>query len=231
MSQKVHKAVVLLSGGMDSATAAALAREKCLALHALTIRYGQRHAVETQAALRVGRMLGVLEHRVLTLDLRAWGGSALTDAVAVPKGRSPQEMDTDIPVTYVPARNTIFLALAVGYAEAIGAGDIFIGVSAVDYSGYPDCRPEFIAAFEQVARLGTRAGVEGDAIRIHAPLLHLSKAQIIQEGLRLGLDYGLTHSCYDPDPAGRACGACDSCILRRRGFAEAGVPDPTTYAG
>ncbi|HNQ23181.1 MAG TPA: 7-cyano-7-deazaguanine synthase QueC [Phycisphaerae bacterium] len=230
MSQTEHKAVVLLSGGMDSATAAALARDGGFSLYALTIRYGQRHDVETQAALRVGRMLGVCEHRVLTLDLRAWGGSALTDAVAVPKGRSPQQMDADIPVTYVPARNTIFLALALGYAEAIGAGDIFIGVSAVDYSGYPDCRPEFIAAFAQVARLGTRAGVAGNAIRIHAPLLHLSKASTIQEGVRLGLNYGLTHSCYDPDPAGRACGACDSCILRRRGFADAGVPDPTVYA-
>lgn len=217
-------AVVLLSGGLDSYTAGAIARAQGFALYALTIRYGQRHAREIEAAARVARDLGVVRQLELPLDLRGIGGSALTSDVPVPRDRDVAA--TDIPSTYVPARNTIFLSLALGWAEVLGSCDIFVGVNALDYSGYPDCRPEFIAAFEQLARLATRAGVEGAAFHVHAPLLTMSKAEIIRRGLALGLDYGLTHSCYDPDPTGRPCGHCDSCVLRARGFAEAGVSDP-----
>ncbi|BAN69534.1 7-cyano-7-deazaguanine synthase QueC [endosymbiont of unidentified scaly snail isolate Monju] len=219
------KAVVLLSGGLDSATTLAIAREQGFACHALSFDYGQRHAAELNAARRVAAALGVLEHKVLPLSLDAIGGSALTDqAIAV-----PEEGGEGIPVTYVPARNTVFLSLALGWAEVLGARDLFVGVNAVDYSGYPDCRPEFIAAFEQLANLATRAGVEGERFRIHAPLIEMSKAEIVRTGSRLGLDYGLTVSCYQADAEGRACGRCDSCRFRAQGFAEAGLPDPTHY--
>jgi 7-cyano-7-deazaguanine synthase len=218
------RAVVLLSGGLDSYTAAAIARADGFALCALTIRYGQRHAGEIAAARRVADALAVERRLELDLDLRSIGGSALTSAIDVPHGRDLGA--SGIPVTYVPARNTIFLSLALAWAETLGARDLVIGVNALDYSGYPDCRPEFIRAFEQVAALGTRAGVEGGAFRIHTPLINLSKAQIIRRGLALGLDYKLTHSCYDPRADGSACGTCDSCTLRARGFSEAGVPDP-----
>ncbi|HHH12998.1 MAG TPA: 7-cyano-7-deazaguanine synthase QueC [Thiolapillus brandeum] len=219
------KAVVLLSGGLDSATALAVAKDQGYACHALSFDYGQRHAAELEAAKRVARSLGVVEHRVLRLGLDEIGGSALTDeAIEVPE--TPQE---GIPVTYVPARNTVFLALALGWAEVLGARDLFIGVNAVDYSGYPDCRPEFIEAFQKLANLATRAGVEGDRFRIHAPLIHMTKAEIIRTGARLGVDYSLTVSCYQADAEGRACGRCDSCRLRAEGFAAAGVPDPTRY--
>jgi 7-cyano-7-deazaguanine synthase len=218
------KAVVLLSGGLDSYTAAALAQADGFALYALTIQYGQRHAREIEAARRVAGALGVEARLELALDLRHIGGSALTAGADVPHGRDLGA--TDIPVTYVPARNTIFLSLALAWAEALGARDLVIGVNALDYSGYPDCRPEFIRAFEHAAALGTRAGVEGRAFRIHTPLIDLTKAEIIRRGLQLGLDYRLTHSCYDPLPDGSPCGTCDSCQLRARGFHEAGVPDP-----
>jgi 7-cyano-7-deazaguanine synthase len=224
------KSVVLLSGGVDSATVAAMARGQGLTLSALTIAYGQRHEVETKAAHRVAEAIGVADHVVLPIDLRAFGGSALTDHMDVPKGRSAAQMQQGIPITYVPARNTILLALALGYAEAIGAGAVFIGVNAVDFSGYPDCRPEFVEAFQRLAEVGTKAGAEGRPIRIHAPLIRMSKAQIIREGLRLGVDYSLTHSCYDPAPDGAACGECDSCLLRLQGFREAGVQDVIRYA-
>jgi 7-cyano-7-deazaguanine synthase len=217
-------AVVLLSGGLDSATAAALARHEGFALHALTVRYGQVHAAEVAAARRVAAALGVGRHEILDVDLRAFGGSSLVGEGEVPKGRDPGA--AGVPSTYVPARNTVLLSLALAYAEATAAERIVIGVNALDYSGYPDCRPEFIAAFQYLASLGTRAGLEGRAPRIWAPLQDLTKAGIIRLGLELGLDYGLTTSCYDPDPAGRPCGRCDSCQLRARGFAEAGVPDP-----
>jgi 7-cyano-7-deazaguanine synthase len=217
-------AVVLLSGGLDSYTAAAIACADGFALYALTIRYGQRHAREIEAARRVAAALGVTRHLEIDLDLRGIGGSALTSSEPVPHGRDLSE--TTIPSTYVPARNTVFLALAVGWSEAVGARDIVIGVNALDYSGYPDCRPEFIAAFESVAALGTRAGVAGERLTIHTPLIRLSKADIIRRGVALGLDYGLTHSCYDPPPGRAACGTCDSCLLRAKGFAEAGVVDP-----
>jgi len=218
-------AVILLSGGLDSATVLAIAREAGFACHALSLDYGQRHTAELAAAARVARSLGAAEHRVIRLGLGDIGGSALTDAaIAVPE--SPTE---GIPVTYVPARNTVMLALALAWAEVLGARDIFIGVNAVDYSGYPDCRPEFIAAFERMANLATRAGVEGAKLRIHAPLQHLSKAQIIQRGMQLGVDYAQTVSCYQADAEGRACGVCDACRLRRQGFAQAAVPDPTIY--
>jgi 7-cyano-7-deazaguanine synthase len=225
-------AVVLLSGGLDSATVAAIAARDGFAVHALSVSYGQRHDVELEAAARVAAALAVAEHRVIEIDLRAFGGSALTDdSIEVPKGRSDEELaSAEIPVTYVPARNTIFLAYALGFAEVIGSVDIFVGVNALDYSGYPDCRPEFIAAFEAMGRLATRAGVEGGALTVHAPLIDMTKAEIIRTGTLLGVDYGLTLSCYDPTPSGAACGACDSCVLRRKGFAEAGVPDPTRYA-
>jgi 7-cyano-7-deazaguanine synthase len=218
------RAVVLLSGGLDSYTAAAIARTERFTLCALTIHYGQRHAREVEAARAVARTLGVERHLELDVDLRGIGGSSLTSDAAVPRDRDLN--GTDIPSTYVPARNTIFLSLALGWAEVLGARDIVIGVNALDYSGYPDCRPEFIAAFERLADLATRAGVEGARFRVHAPLLALGKADIIRRGLELGLDYGLTHSCYDPLPGGVPCGACDSCILRANGFREAGVADP-----
>lgn len=223
-----RRAVVLLSGGMDSAVVVAIAREQGFDVHALSVRYGQRHTSELDAAARVAAALGVAAHKVVDVDLRGIGGSALTDAgIDV-----PTDGDTagTIPVTYVPARNTIMLSLALGWAEVLGAADIFCGVNAVDYSGYPDCRPEFVAAFERLANLATRAGVEGAGLRIHAPLQQLSKADIVREGLRLGVDFGLTVSCYQADGDGRACGACDACRLRAQGFAAAGAPDPTRYA-
>lgn len=218
------KAVVLLSGGLDSYTTAAIARSDRYELHALTVAYGQRHAVEVEAARTVARALGVVEHREMPIDLASFGGSALVGDGAVPKDR-PLEASS-IPVTYVPARNTVFLALALAWAEVLGARDIYIGVNARDYSGYPDCRPEFIQAFERLATLATRAGVEGATFSIHTPLITLSKADIIRVGMKLSLDYGLTHSCYDPGADGRPCGRCDSCRLRAKGFEEAGVPDP-----
>jgi 7-cyano-7-deazaguanine synthase len=230
MPEHAKKSVVLLSGGLDSATTAAVARAAGFQLHALSVDYGQRHRFELEAAARVAASLGVAEHRVLTIDLGALGGSALTADIDVPADRTADEMSAGIPVTYVPARNTVMLALALGYAEVIDAADIFIGVNAVDYSGYPDCRPEFIAAFERLANLATKAGVEGRLqFCIHAPLVQLTKAQIIQRGLQLGVDYSLTHSCYNPDPLGRPCARCDACQLRLKGFAEAGLPDPVVY--
>ena len=224
MESESGQAVVLLSGGLDSYTAAAIARAQRFTLFALTIDYGQRHAHEIEAARAVGRALGVERHLELAVDLRAIGGSSLTSDAAVPRDRDLQA--AGIPSTYVPARNTIFLSLALGWAEVVGASDIVIGVNALDYSGYPDCRPEFIGAFERLAALATRAGVEGGRFRVHTPLIALGKADIIRRGLELGLDYSLTHSCYDPSPAGRPCGACDSCVLRAKGFREAGIPDP-----
>ena len=221
-------AVVLLSGGLDSATVAAMARRDGFDVHAMSFRYGQRHAVELDAAARIAEAVGAREHRVVDIDLRAFGGSALTDDIDVPKeGVDP----STIPVTYVPARNTIFLSFALAWAEVLGASDIFIGVNALDYSGYPDCRPEYLAAYEAMARLATKAGVEGSApVSIHAPLIDLTKAEIIRRGVDLGVDYSVTISCYDPTPEGSACGECDSCRLRAKGFAEAGVEDPTRYA-
>jgi 7-cyano-7-deazaguanine synthase len=225
------KAVVLLSGGLDSATALAIAKSDGYDCFALSFRYEQRHRHELQAARRVAASLGVTEHRTVNVDLGQIGGSALTDpGIDVPKNRGEEEM-TDIPVTYVPARNTIFLSFALAWAEVIGAGVIFIGVNHLDYSGYPDCRPEFIEAFERMANLATKAGVEGRETRIQAPLIDLTKAEIIRKGVELGVDYGLTHSCYDPSADGLACGVCDSCALRKKGFAAAGVPDPTRYVG
>ena len=226
-----HKpGVVLLSGGLDSATAAAIARAEGFAVHALTVDYGQRHRVEIEAARRVAVSLGVCQHLVLSVELDRIGGSALTTEQEVPKGRSHEEIARGIPITYVPARNTILLSLALAYAEVVAAADIFIGANVVDYSGYPDCRPEFIAAFQRLANLATKAAVEGRMqFRIHAPLGGLSKAEIIRRGTALGVDYALTHSCYDPSPAGVSCGRCDSCLLRLKGFAEAGIPDPLPY--
>ncbi len=218
------RAVVLLSGGLDSYTAAAIARSQGCRLFALTVRYGQIHAHELEAARRVAAALGVERHQELSVDLAALGGSALTGAVAVPKDRALDE--EGIPPTYVPARNTVLLSLALAWAEVLGAVDLVIGVNALDYSGYPDCRPEYIAAFERLAGLATRAGVEGARFRVHAPLLDMTKADIVRRGAALGLDYGLTHSCYDPSPAGTPCRRCDSCRLRARGFAEAGLVDP-----
>ena len=226
MSTQAKKAVVLLSGGLDSATALAIAREQGFACYALSFDYGQRHATELDAARQVAAAVGVLEHKVLSLSLDDIGGSALTDnAIEV-----PEQGGEGIPVTYVPARNTVFLSLALGWAEVLGAHDIFVGVNAVDYSGYPDCRPAFIAAFERLANLATRDGVEGRHFHIHAPLIEMSKAQIVQAGSALGVDYALTVSCYRADAQGRACGRCDSCRFRAQGFAEAGLPDPTRYA-
>jgi 7-cyano-7-deazaguanine synthase len=225
----MSEAIVLLSGGIDSATALAMTRAGGRRCHALSFRYGQRHAVELDAAARVARALGAASHRVIDLDMRAIGGSALTDAIDVPKGRSEAEIGAGIPVTYVPARNTIFLAYAIAVAEVTGASEIVVGVNVLDSSGYPDCRPAWLAAMQEVARLGTRAGAESRPVTIRAPLIEMSKAEIIRAGTALGVDYGLTHSCYDPSPAGAACGACDSCVLRRRGFEAAGVPDPTRY--
>lgn len=224
------RAIVLLSGGLDSATTAALARTDGFAVHALSVDYGQRHRFELESARRVAASLGVVEHRFLAIDLAALGGSALTADIAVPQDRDAGEMSRGIPVTYVPARNTVLLSLALAYAEAIGAADVFIGVNALDYSGYPDCRAEFIAAFEHLAKLATKAGVEGSLhFRIHAPLIQLTKAEIIRRGVELGVDYSLTHTCYAPDATGRACGRCDACQLRLKGFAEAGLADPARY--
>jgi 7-cyano-7-deazaguanine synthase len=226
----VSEAVVLLSGGLDSATALAIARSEGRRCHALSVDYGQRHAVELASARRLAGALGAASHKVVRVDLRAIGGSALTGEGAVPEDRRPAEMGAGVPATYVPARNTVLLALALAWGEVLGAEELWIGVSAVDYSGYPDCRPEFIRAFEALARVATKAGVEGHAARVRAPLIGLSKAETIRRGLALGVPYGLTHSCYAPDEAGRACGRCDSCRLRRKGFDEAGVADPTEYA-
>jgi 7-cyano-7-deazaguanine synthase len=234
------KAVVLLSGGVDSATALAIARQQGFACHALTFDYGQRHRFELEAARRLAESSGAAEHRIVRIDLSAaggFGGSALTDDISVPKDRlkttaAPGTGQQGIPPTYVPARNTIFLGIALGYAEVIGSFDIFIGVNAVDYSGYPDCRGEFIRAFEALANLGTAAGAQGKGrFRIHAPLLNMTKGQIVRTGLALGVDYSLTHTCYDPSPEGLACGHCDACIIRLRGFAEAGATDPIRYSG
>jgi 7-cyano-7-deazaguanine synthase len=220
-------AVVLVSGGLDSATALAEARAAGFRCYAMSFDYGQRHRQELEAARRVCQSLGAIRHIEIPLNLRAFGGSALTDDIVVPKNRDEAQMSAGIPVTYVPARNTVFLAIALGWAETLGAFDLFIGVNAVDYSGYPDCRPEFIAAFEALANLATQAGVERrGTFRVHTPLIHLTKAQIIRRGVELGVDYGLTHSCYDPDDRGRPCGGCDSCLLRAKGFQEAGLADP-----
>ena len=219
--------MILLSGGLDSSTVLAIARERGFEPYALSFRYGQRHAFELEAAAAVAAAQGVARHVVAQIDLREFGGSALTADIDVPKGRSADQMGQGIPVTYVPARNTVFLSFALAWAETLGSSDVFVGVNALDYSGYPDCRPEYIAAFEAMANLATKAGVEGrQRLRIHAPLMQLNKAQIIGEGLRLGVDYALTSSCYDPGEGGRPCGACDSCLLRAKGFAEAGVADP-----
>jgi 7-cyano-7-deazaguanine synthase len=231
MSQK-NKAIVLSSGGLDSTTAMAMAREAGYEIYSLSFRYGQRHHLELDAAHRVAEALGAKAHLVIDMDLTEIGGSALTGDLDVPKARTDEEIKEGIPVTYVPGRNTIFLAYALAWAEVVGASDIFIGVNAIDYSGYPDCRPEYIEAFEQMANLGTKAGVEGQRpIRIRAPLMTMTKAQIIQKGMALGIDYRMTHSCYDPSVEGKACGYCDSCLLRKKGFREAGVPDPTDYVG
>jgi 7-cyano-7-deazaguanine synthase len=220
-------AVVLLSGGLDSTTVLAIARSQGYVPYALSFRYGQRHGVELDAARQVSAAQGVVRHVVADIDLRVFGGSALTDDIDVPHHASAEELGEEIPVTYVPARNTVFLSFALAWAETLECSDIFIGVNALDYSGYPDCRPEYIDAFEKMANLATKAGVEGrQRLKIHAPLIELTKAQIIERGLALGVDYSLTHSCYDPDPEGRACGTCDSCLLRRRGFAELGREDP-----
>jgi 7-cyano-7-deazaguanine synthase len=227
MNSDTKVAVVLLSGGLDSMVVAGLAREQGFAVHALTIDYGQRHARELRSAETIVRAQGIERHVVLPLDLRRFGGSALTADIAVPKGG----VDETIPVTYVPARNLVFLALTIAFAESTGAHDVFIGVNALDYSGYPDCRPEFIASFAETARLGTREGVEGRPFTIHAPLQHMTKADIAREAARLGLDTGQSWSCYDPTPAGLACGGCDSCRLRQKGFAEAGLVDKVSYAG
>jgi 7-cyano-7-deazaguanine synthase len=222
-----RKAVCLLSGGLDSSTTLALARRDGFDCYALSFDYGQRHRVELEAAARVAKSLGAAQHLVIRIDLRIFGGSALTSDLAVPKGRAPSEMIADIPVTYVPARNTVFLSVALAWAEVLSASDIFIGVNALDYSGYPDCRPEYVEAYERMANLATKAGVEGRThMKIHTPLIRLSKAEIVKLGAELGVDFSLTHSCYDPDDAGRPCGRCDSCVLRRKGFEEAGIADP-----
>jgi 7-cyano-7-deazaguanine synthase len=223
-------AVVLLSGGLDSSTTLAIAKEQAFEPYALSFRYGQRHRIELEAARSVAAAMSVKKHVIVDIDLRLFGGSALTSDIAVPKARSEEEMSSGIPITYVPARNTIFLAFALAWAEVLNARDLFIGVNALDYSGYPDCRPEFIAAFESLANVATKAGIEGDSpFRIHAPLINLTKAEIIRKGVALGVDYSLTISCYDPAPDGAACGSCDSCQLRRKGFTEAGISDPTVY--
>ena len=223
------RAVVLLSGGLDSATVLAIAKHEGFEPYALTFRYGQRHEVELRSAKRVAERMGVARHVVVEIDLRVFGGSALTGDLEVPKHRPAESMAEGIPVTYVPARNTIFLSYALAWAEVLGARDIFIGVNALDYSGYPDCRPEYIAAFEAMANLATRAGVEGERLTVRAPLIHLTKAEIVRLGLELGVDYALTSTCYDPSPSGEACGACDACQLRLKGFQEAGVADPVPY--
>lgn len=228
MTSTAPPAICLLSGGIDSATTTAIAMARGFVPHALTFQYGQRHAIEVDAAERVAAAFGIEKHIIQTIDLRAFGGSALTADIAVPKGGTISG-ERPIPVTYVPARNTIFLAFALAHAEVIGANDIFIGVNAVDYSGYPDCRPDFITAFERLAQLATRAGVEGAPLQIHAPLVTMSKAEIIREAARLGVNLSLTHSCYDPDTDGRACAQCESCRIRRQGFIDAMLPDPTNY--
>jgi 7-cyano-7-deazaguanine synthase len=229
MSTHSPGAVVLLSGGLDSSTTLAVAKSRGFALYALTFRYGQRHHLEIEAARRIARHFQVRQHRIFDVDLSAFGGSALTDDIEVPKERALQEMAAHIPVTYVPARNIIFLSLALAWAEVLDVRDLFIGVNVLDYSGYPDCRPEFIAAFEKMAALGTRAGQEGKGFKIHTPLIEWNKAQIIQKGLALGVDFSLTSTCYDPSPQGEACGCCDACLLRLKGFAEAGLKDPGRY--
>jgi 7-cyano-7-deazaguanine synthase len=229
MSKK-KKAVVLLSGGLDSTTALAIAKAEGFALYAVSFRYGQRHVIELESARRLAELAGVEKHLIVDIDLRAIGGSALTDEIEVPKERSSEAMTSGIPVTYVPARNTVFLSFALAWAETLNAADIFIGVNALDYSGYPDCRPEYIEAYERMANLATKAGVEGAMrLKIHTPLITMTKAEIIQTGLSLGIDYSLTHSCYDPTPQGLACSKCDSCLLRLKGFAEANATDPLPY--
>lgn len=230
MTEKAPKAVVLLSGGLDSTTVLAIAKSEGYETYALSFSYGQRHSWELECARRVAAATGVKDHRTAQIDLRVFGGSALTADIDVPKGRSLDQMSEKIPVIYVPARNTIFLSFALAWAEVLGSSDIFIGVNALDYSGYPDCRPEFIEAFERLANLATKAGVEGyQRLRIHTPLIALSKSEIIQTGLRLGVDYGLTSSCYDPSPTGEPCGTCDSCLLRQKGFRDNGLSDPLKY--
>jgi 7-cyano-7-deazaguanine synthase len=225
-----RKAVVLSSGGIDSTTAMAIAKHEGFKIYSLSFFYGQRHAFELEAAQKVAKAIGVTEHLVINIDLKQIGGSSLTDDIDVPKDRDEQEITREIPVTYVPARNTIFLSIALAWAEVLKSSDIFIGVNAIDYSGYPDCRPEYIDAFERMANLATKAGVEGTTrVRIRTPLIRLTKAKIIQKGIDLGVDFALTHSCYDPSPQGFACGKCDSCFLRRKGFKEAGVTDPARY--
>jgi 7-cyano-7-deazaguanine synthase len=226
---QARKAVVLVSGGLDSATALAIAKDEGFEPYAITFRYGQRHGVELEAAKRVVAAGGVAEHIEIEIDLRLIGGSALTDDIEVPKGRELEEMSEGIPVTYVPARNTVFLSFGLAWAEVLEADDVFIGVNALDYSGYPDCRPEYVAAYEEMANLATKRGVEGSRLRIHTPLIDLSKAEIVRRGLALGVDYSVTRSCYDPAPSGEACGACDSCLLRLKGFAENGLADPAPY--
>ena len=225
-----RKAVVLVSGGMDSAVTVAIAREQGYQVHALSVAYGQRHGSELEASERVSKMLGAVEHKTVHVDLRSIGGSALTADIAVPLDDGAHDGDGHIPVTYVPARNTIMLSIALGWAEVLGSSDLFCGVNAVDYSGYPDCRPAFIEAFERLANVATKAGVEGQTLRVHAPLIRMSKADIVREGVRLGVDFSATVSCYQADADGRACGHCDACVLRARGFAGAGVADPTHYA-
>lgn len=224
------KAVVLLSGGIDSATTLAIAKDSGYEVYAISFRYGQRHVFELEAAKKIAGQMDVVKHLIMDIDLSSFGGSALTDKINVPKLHKVKDIGKEIPVTYVPARNLIFLSLALGWAEVLGSTDLFIGVNAVDYSGYPDCRQEFIEAFEKTANLGTKIGVEGKRIIVHTPLISLSKSEIIKKGVELGVDYGLTHSCYDPDDKGRACGSCDSCLLRKKGFEEAEVEDPTFYS-
>ncbi|MGA9667615.1 MAG: 7-cyano-7-deazaguanine synthase QueC [Terracidiphilus sp.] len=230
MEIATKRTVVLLSGGLDSATVLAIARSQGYELYALSFRYGQRHVFELEAARRVAASIGVAAHRIAEIDLRVFGGSALTDEIEVPKGRTVDDMSHGIPITYVPARNTIFLSFALAWAEVLGSSDIFIGVNALDYSGYPDCRPEFIEAFEKMANLATKAGVEGrQLLKIHTPLIAMSKAEIIRKGIELGVDYGLTSSCYDPSASGQPCGECDSCLLRKKGFLENGIEDSLVY--
>ena len=227
---KMPKAVILLSGGLDSSTVLAIVQAQGYEVHALSFSYGQRHNVEVEVAKQIAKAANVMEHAIVDIDLRGFGGSALTDDIDVPKGRSDDEMNEGIPITYVPARNTIFLSFALAKAEILGSFDIFVGVNALDYSGYPDCRPEYVGAFEVMANLATKAAIEGQGkLTVHAPLIDQTKAQIITRGMKLGVDYGQTISCYDPDSTGAACGGCDSCQLRKKGFTEAGVPDPTRY--
>jgi 7-cyano-7-deazaguanine synthase len=225
------KAIVLSSGGLDSTTVMAIAKAEGHDIYSLSFSYGQRHSVELEAAQKVAKSLGAKKHLVIDIDMAKIGGSALTDDIEVPKARSEQDMQKEIPVTYVPARNTVFLSYALAWAEVLEASDIFIGVNAIDYSGYPDCRPEYIESFERMANLATKAGVEGiTRVKIHTPIIEMTKAQIIQKGIELGVDYAMTHSCYDPSMEGKACGQCDSCLLRKKGFSDAGVADPTEYA-